>query len=372
VYAASKAKLTSRSPVVCAFFLAAALASAQNTITWTTNPVVLEDGVSSWTTLLKLSDGSWLAAYTVFPSPSFIRVKRSFDSMRTWQWVSEIHEDGRDLDNSRLYMRPDGVPLIAFRSIIAGQSYRIEVFQTLDNGNSFQFLSQVDWDEHLGGLYEPALATLLDGSIAAFYTNEKHQHEHPSYSQIISERISRDNGLTWGPEIFVIAQPGFARPGEPNLVALRDCPLLALFYEMCATENCQGHISYSVDGQNWSPIGPPLPAMFQDIQALSASSGLIFATSNSYDVIVSSDDTGTWVDTASHPFTHGLWPAIAQTGENEIAVALGSAGSPGQSGQYIQFGDISKLGLQHSTTSRACGGTRPDPKPCRPGAPCLQ
>ena len=354
------------------FLCLSGLAIAQNQISWTPNPVVLDDGPSSWPTLLQLADGSWLAAYAVFPNPTYIRVKRSFDSMRTWQQVSEIHEDGRDLDNPRLFMRADGVPLITFRSVITGQSYEIEVYQTLDSGNSFQYLSQVDWDEHLGGLYEPSLATLPDGSIAAFYTSEKHQHDHPSYSQIISERISPDGGLTWGPEIFSIAQPGFARPGEPNMVTFQDCPQLALFYEMCATENCLGHVSYSTDGRSWSPIGPPIPSTFQDVQALQTINGLIFATSNSYDVIVSPDDTTSWIDTNSHSFSHGEWPAIAQTSPTEIAVALSGAGPQGQIGQYIQFGDISNLGLDHLATSRACSQAGPDLQPCRPGRPCAQ
>lgn len=355
---------------MCAFLLTALAGKAQNTISWTTNPVVLEDAPSSWTTFLQLGDGSWLAAYMVSPSPDFIRIKRSFDSMRTWQQVSEIHESGRDLDNPRFYMRADGVPLLAMRSVITGQSYEIEVYQTVDDGNSFQYLSQVDWDEHLGGLYEPSLATLPDGSIGAFYTNEKYQNTHPSYSQIITEKVSEDGGVTWGPVIFVIAQPGTARPGEPNEITFQDCPEMALFYEMCATENCLGHVSYSSDGRTWSPEGAPLPSTFQDIQALETTTGLIFATSNSYDVIVSPDDTTTWMDTHSGPFSNGEWPAIAQTGPNEIAIAMTGAGPGGLAGEYIQFGDISNLGLTKLTTSRACSTGRLSPVACKPGMPC--
>jgi hypothetical protein len=356
----------------CALLVSGIFLHAQNRITWSSNAVTLESAASSWTTFLQLSDGSWLAAYMTEPSPTYIRVKRSFDSMRTWQWVSEIHEAGRDLDNPRFYMRADGVVLIAMRSVITGQSYEIEVYQTSDSGKSFQFLSQVDWDQHLGGLYEPALATLPDGTIAAFYTNEKHQHDHPSYSQIISERVSQDNGVTWGPEIFAVAQPGTARPGEPNMVTFQDCPQLALFYEMCATENCLGHVSYSTDGLSWSPEGPPLPAMWQDVQALQTQNGLIFATSNSFDVIVSPDDTTTWIDTQSHTFSYGAWPAIAQTSDHEIAVAMTGAGPQGQQGAYIQFGDLSALGLQHMATSRACGRVSPSQLPCKRGSPCNQ
>jgi hypothetical protein len=48
-------------------------------------------------------------------TPNRIRVKRSFDSMRTWQFVSEVIEDGRDLDNPTFCLRPDGTVLLAIR-----------------------------------------------------------------------------------------------------------------------------------------------------------------------------------------------------------------------------------------------------------------
>ena len=101
---------------------------------------------------------------------------------------------------------------------------------------------------------------------------------------------------------------------------------MAMFYEICATENCQGKVSYSTDARKWSPIGATLPAMWQDIQAVETTDGLIFATSNDYDVIVSPDDTTSWIDTNSHPFSCGEWPAIAQTSPNEIAIAMTGAG----------------------------------------------
>jgi hypothetical protein len=63
----------------------------------------------------------------VAPSPSALRVKRSFDSMRTWVWMSEVRESGRDLDNANLYQRPDGVILLAMRSVVNGRSYHQRV-----------------------------------------------------------------------------------------------------------------------------------------------------------------------------------------------------------------------------------------------------
>jgi hypothetical protein len=341
--------------------LAAMLCSAQQPVTWSVQSVVLESGPSSWTRMVELPDGSWLAAYMYATTPNRIRVKRSFDHMRTWQFVSEVTEDGRDLDNPTFCVRPDGTVLLAMRSVIVGQSYIINAYQSADNGNSFQFLSQVDWDEHLAGIYEPYLYVLPDGSIACFYTNEKHRFETPSYSQILSERISHDNGKTWGPEIWAISQPGAARPGEANIVALPG-GVLALFYEMCGSENCLGHISYSTDGVNWPGIGPVLPSTFQDVQAVGLKNGLIFATSNLKDIILSTDFTNSWIDTRQHPFVYGVWPGLYQTGPDEIAMVLTGAGDFGREGQYIRFGTINEAALQPATTVIPCR----KPTPGRP------
>lgn len=329
------------------------LARAQQPVTWTTQPVLLETDFSSWARMTQLKDGSWLAAYQITTLPTRIRIKRSFDNMRTWQLVSEIGEAGRDLDNPALCTLPDGSVLMAIRSVIVGQSYQIETYKTVDSGNSFQYQSQVDWDEHIAGVYEPYLYVLPDGTIACFYTNEKHHLETPAYSQILSERVSADGGFTWGPEIRAIAQPGAARPGEANIVPLPG-GVLALFFEMCGSENCLGHVSYSTDGVTWPSIGPVLPSTFQDVQAVGMRNGLIFATSNLKDIILSTDFTNSWADTRQHPFVYGTWPALYQTGENEIAMVMTSAGDHDHQGQYIQFGTVNPAALQALNSAPPC------------------
>jgi len=326
---------------------------AQQPLTWTTQSVVLESDFSSWGRMAQLTDGSWLAAYMITTTPNRIRVKRSFDRMRTWQWIAEIGEDGRDLDNPSLALRPDGTVLLAIRSVIVGQSYRIETYQSGDSGNSFQYQSQVDWDEHLAGVYEPYLYILPDGSIACFYTNEKHQVETPSYSQILSERISRDGGSTWGPEIWAVAQPGSARPGEANIVELPG-GVFALFFELCGSQNCPGHVSYSSDGVTWPAIGPVLPDTFQDVQAVGLGNGLVVATSNNLDIVISGDYTNSWGDTRERPFVKGTWPALYQTAPNEIALEMTGAGDGGAAGQYIRFGTVNPSAFEPATVVTSC------------------
>jgi hypothetical protein len=322
-------------------------------VTWTTQPVIIDTDPSSWTRMVQLGDGSWLAAYTIITSPTEIRVKRSFDKMRTWQFVTVIAEDERDLDNPTLCVRADGTVLLAMRSVINGHSYYIETYQSIDSGNSFQYQSQVDWDHMVGGVYEPYLYVMPNGQILCFYTSETHQLQTPSYSQTLSEKVSSDGGNTWGPEILAIAQPGAARPGEANIVPLTGT-VLALFYEMCGTENCIGHVSYSTDGVTWPGIGPALPDTFQDVQAVGLSNGLIFATSNLIDVIMSPDYGNTWIDTRERPFVYGTWPGLYQTGPDEIAMVMTSAGPDGAQGEYIQFGTVNVSALQTVAPANTC------------------
>lgn len=325
----------------------------QQPVTWSAQPVVLESEPSSWTRMVQLPDGSWLAAYMVPTTPNSIRIKRSSDRMRTWQKVSEIAEPGRDLDNPTLCIRADGTVLLAMRSVIVGQSYFIETYQSTDNGSAFQYQSQVEWDHHLGGVYEPYLYVLPDGTILCFYTSEVHRFDKPPYSQILGEKVSHDGGNTWGPEIFAISQPGEARPGEANIVPLQGS-VLALFYEICGTENCIGHVSYSTDGVTWPGIGPVVPFTFQDVQSVGLGNGLIFATSNLKDIVMSTDYGNSWIDTRQHPFANGVWPGIYQTAPNEIAVVMTGAGDQGQAGEYIRFGTVNVTALQPVTTIRTC------------------
>jgi len=339
--------------LLVSFISTSSFLAAQKPVTWTTQPVVMESDFSSWSRMVHLTDGSWLAVYMVTTTPNQIRVKRSFDRMRTWQYMTQIAEDGRDLDNPTLTQRPDGTVLLAMRSVITGQSYWIETYSSTDSGNSFQYQSQVDWDHHAGGVYEPYLYNLPNGSLLCFYTSETHQYETPSYSQTLSEKVSTDGGVTWGDEILAIAQPGAARPGEANIVALPG-DVLALFYEMCGTENCLGHVSYSTDGVTWPGIGPIVPDTFQDIQAVGMTNGLIFATSNLKDVVMSPDYTNTWIDTREYPFTWGTWPGIYQTAPSEIAIVMTSAGNQGLQGEYILFGTVNASALQTVPSTNTC------------------
>jgi hypothetical protein len=322
--------------------------------------VVLEGGFSSWARMTQLPDGSWLSAYMYATTPTRIRIKRSFDNMRNWQFITEIVEDGRDLDNPSLCLLPSGAIELALRSVQGTASYYIEVYRSDDAGNSFHYQSRVDQGKIPQGVFEPHLFILPDGTLACFYANENHEYEAVSYSQTLSERVSSDGGNTWGPEILAVAEPGNSRPGTGNLVMLPG-NVLALFYEVCLTEDCRGHVSYSPDGLTWpGTIGNLVNSTYQDVEALAMTNGLILVTSNYRDIMVSADFTNSWIDSGAFIAPFGKWPGIYQTGLNEFAVALAGAGPDGEAGLYIRFGTINPGAFSVSAPADVCKGPTRD------------
>ena len=337
-----------------AAFIPISAFAADPLITWTTQPVMLETAVSTWARMVQLPDGSWLAAYTIFDNPTVIRLKRSYDAMRTWTFVSEVAENGRNLDNANLCLGPNGTVLLALLSDIPGSFY-IEVYQSSDSGSSFQYLSQVDWDHGgLGGLYEPFLYFQPDGSLLCFYSNEIHQNETPAYNQTLSEKVSIDGGQTWGPEILAVAEPGGARAGEGNIVRISGT-VLGLFYELCGTENCLGHVIYSSDGVTWSGIGPALPTPSKHVVAVEMTNGLIVVSSNLTRVIVSDDVGNTWTRLPEWPLLIRPVAGLYQTGPNEIAMVINNGGPDEAQGEYIKFGTVDTSALLGLNPVSTCG-----------------
>jgi hypothetical protein len=104
---------------------------------------------------------------------------------------------------------PDGTILMTMRNRqIPNEDtpwFGLPIMKSIDGGYTWSYASQLDTNPHghiARGLWEAFLYVLPDGRVAGFYANETHADDNPSYSQIISERISSDRGQTWGSEIF--------------------------------------------------------------------------------------------------------------------------------------------------------------------------
>lgn len=296
-----------------------------------------------WGRMVHLANGNWLLVTTRYPSGtnSYLRISRSTDNCRTWTTLSQVNEDGRTLDNGELVQLTNGTVLLTMRSLIPNVSYHLPVYTSTDNGVTWSFLSEIDTDDGsaaaLGeGLWEPDFWVLDDGRLVVTYSNET----HPGYSQIISERVSDDNGATWGAEIWAVAQPGGGslRPGMPQMVRMANGKYF-LVYEVVNSGNADVYCKTSDDGVTWSDdLGTRIPCQHCGPFVMSLPNGVLLITSCENQVSFSEDFGTTWQlnDPPAWPggFVH-TWPAIYLTQTNEIGVMAAT------NGVKIRFGNLS-------------------------------
>ncbi len=296
-------------------------------VTWTDEVVELGGG---WGRMVALGNGGWIAVTTRYPADtnSYLRISRSTDRARTWTTLAEVREAGRTLDNGELVWLPDGTLLLAMRSLIPNQSYRLPVYASHDGGRTWSYRSTVDAIEgetarQGRGLWEPDFWVLEDGRLVVTYSNEKHS----GYSQLISLRVSHDSGVSWGPESWAVTPPRGSnlRPGMSQMTRLANGDYL-LAYEVVNSGRADVHVKFSPDGVTW-PAGPGerVPCQHCGPFVSALANGLVFVSSCENVVSFSEDFGRTWQKVDPPAWDLGYahsWPAIYQTGTNEVAVMV--------------------------------------------------
>jgi len=275
--------------------------------------------------MVQLTNGNWLAVSTMFPSGtnSHLAVYRSTDSCRTWSFLSQVAEPGRSLDNGEIVVLPDGAVLLTMRSLIEGVSYRLPVYRSINTGQSWDYLSNIDSSEGLGfrGLWEPDFWVLDDGRLVVTYSNEKHN----GYSQVISERVSLNGGATWGGETWAVAQSGGGslRPGMSQMARVANGDYILVF-EVVGVGNADVYYKTSDDGVTWSgDIGVHIPCQHCGPFVTALPDGRVFVTSCENQVSFSDDFAETWrkIDPPAWPLGFNFsWPAVYGISPDEIGV----------------------------------------------------
>lgn len=298
--------------------------------------------------LIRLTNGKWLAAYTVSRNEGYqkdpkggyaIEIAESNDEGKHWAPISLVSEPGRDVDNAAFIQLPDHTVLLGARSVRWQESYRLPVYRSRDDGRTWEKISTIDANEgrpgELGhpdkGVYEPHFYFLDDGRLAVMYANEKKVTDSPSYSQVITEKISSDLGNTWGREIWVAHTPGHpaSRPGMPVWTRMKNGRYMAV-YEVCGPEDCNIYYKTSPDGIDWPVgIGTPVSGQTGAPYVLSLDAGTLVLTSNRGKISVS-DDFGEHWYTAANPWqpaksyaedwTQTIWSSLYRFAPGTIGI----------------------------------------------------
>jgi hypothetical protein len=327
---------------------------------------------SQYGRMTRLADGSWLIVYTIYDNNGYVygdahglewqgnalQVARSTDGCRSWSVIATLRGDNRDLDNGEIIQLPNGELRMAFRSVRWQQSYRICIWRSVDGGITWRSLSQADANEgfpgSLGnpdkGVYEPDFCLLDDGTLALFYSSEKHVTENPAYSQIVSEKISNDGGRTWGNEIWVAWDPNASaeRPGMPVVTKMANGQYLVVF-EVVGSHQANVFCKTSNDGKTWnSGLGKPVPGQTGGPYVVSLNHGRLAVTSNTGNVSLSDDfgvswrlnDPPAWGDGTIKAY---WWLSVYQTGPDEIGVIASVPRASGGTDVRIRFGALSPM-----------------------------
>lgn len=326
---------------------------------------------SQYGRMTKLADGSWLMVYTIYDNAGYkngdahdlswqgtaLQVARSTDRCRTWNVIATLRGDNRDLDNGEIIQLPNGQLRMACRSVRWQQSYLISVWSSVDGGVTWRWLSQPDGNEgfpgSLGnpdkGVYEPDFCLLDDGTLALFYSSEKHVTEYPSYSQIISEKTSADWGQTWGLETWVAwdSDRPSDRPGMPVITKMANGKYLVVF-EVVGSRNADVFCKISSDGKTWNRgVGTVIPGQIGGPYVASLADGRLVVISNTGNVSFSRNFGAVWYLNNPPAWGNGTtktywWLSVYQTGPEEIGAVASVPRPSGGTDVQIKFGTLSK------------------------------
>ena len=199
--------------LVLSVLVFAPTAYAAGPISWFTTSTVSSGNGPAWGRMLPWDQqGDNLVTYTEYPSNGLpvIKVARSNPANPAYTEIASIPSPTNDgdhsQDQSQMVQLSNGDILMATRNHRTDINwFGLPILKSTDGGYTWSFLSQLDTNPNSNGrydrgLWEPFLYVLPNGCIAGFYANEKHADDNPSYSQIVSERVSCAGGATWGDE----------------------------------------------------------------------------------------------------------------------------------------------------------------------------
>ena len=198
-----------------------------------------------------------------------IPIYESTDEGATWHFALHV-VDTAQKDNSRctLHWQPHlaevpraigslsaGTVLLSASSVCNDERGRmaqmqLQLWGSTDVGRTWQFRGTVAEGTAALPVWEPNLQILDDGSLVTYYSSETHKAD--GYNQLLCHKVSKDQGKTWGPEVYDVAFPGgVERPGMAIVTRLPDRRYVMNYEAVEGPVQNQVYLKYSRDGLNW-------------------------------------------------------------------------------------------------------------------------
>ena len=127
---------------------------------------------------------------------------------------------------------------------------QLQLYGSTDAGKTWQYRGAVADGTAQLPVWEPNLQILDDGSLVTYYSSETHKID--GYNQLLCHKVSKDEGKTWGREVYDVAFPGgVERPGMAILTRLPDRRYILSYESVAGPAAGQVYIKYSRDGLDW-------------------------------------------------------------------------------------------------------------------------
>lgn len=340
--------------IVLLLVMVAIVGRSQTSLNWWSPQEDL--GIGDYARMCRLANGDWLALYTtnLAWASDAINIYKSTDTCRTWTQIAQVNETASNLDlgNGSMIQLSNGDLLLALRAVIfnasgVGTNFALRVYKSTNLGTNWSLYSTIDALTNNGteGLYEPDLHLAYNGELVCEYADESYQ---PTYSQVISEKVSPDLGATWGTKTTAAADLNSSsdRPGMPQVTLLANGNYMMVFELTC----CGAAYKTSSDGLNWAAgIGTLIPDQHTAPFALSMPDGRVFVTSGGGNTKVSYNYGSSWQSVTSAWYIANSYPSLYLTKPNEMAWFMGL--KPPINTASMKFGSITP-GPVELTTSR--------------------
>ena len=198
-----------------------------------------------------------------------IPIYESSDEGATWRFLTHATDTARKGDRGcNLHWQPHltevprtigslapGTILLSASSVCNDDRGRmaemqLQLYGSTDAGETWRFLGAVADGTAQLPVWEPNLQILDDGSLVTYYSTEAHKID--GYNQLLCHKVSKDEGKTWGREVYDVAFPGgVERPGMAVVARLPDRRYVMTYESVAGPVPNQVYLKYSRDGLNW-------------------------------------------------------------------------------------------------------------------------